>query len=74
MTRFTSRLTTITGLERRGEYEADAAIEVSIGMGDECTMTNTAFFGGIPTLNQYGMAVLALLMLGMGFIGMCRLV
>ena len=49
-------------------------IEVAVGMGDECTITNTVFFEGIPTLNQYGMALLALLMLGMGFIGMRRLV
>lgn len=55
--------------------ESDCAnIEVEAGMGDECTITNTVFFEGIPTLNQYGMALLALLMLGMGFIGMRRLV
>jgi hypothetical protein len=49
-------------------------IEVAVGMGDECTITNTVFFEGIPTLNQYGMALLALLMLGMGFVGMRRFV
>ncbi|MGI9319901.1 MAG: IPTL-CTERM sorting domain-containing protein [Thiogranum sp.] len=49
-------------------------IKVSTGMGDECTITNTAFFEGIPTLNQYGMAIMALLMLGMGFVGFRRFV
>ena len=37
-----------------------------------CTFTNTVFFEGIPTLNQYGMALLALLMLGMGMVGFRR--
>ena len=49
-------------------------IEVAAGMGDECTITNTWFFEGIPTLSQYGMAIMALLMLGVGFIGMRRFV
>ena len=39
-----------------------------------CTFTNTVYFEGIPTLNQYGMAILALLMLGVGFIGFRRFV
>jgi uncharacterized repeat protein (TIGR01451 family) len=39
-----------------------------------CTITNTAFFEGIPTLSQYGMALMALLMLGVGFVGMRRFV
>jgi len=41
---------------------------------DSCTFTNTAYFEGIPTLNQYGMAIMALLMLGVGFIGFRRFV
>jgi len=41
---------------------------------DECTVTNTVFYEGIPTLSQYGMAILALLMLGMGFVGFRRFV
>ena len=39
-----------------------------------CTITNTESFEGIPTLSQYGMAIMALLMLGVGFIGMRRFV
>jgi hypothetical protein len=31
------------------------------------------FFEGIPTLTQHGMAIVALLMLGVGFVGMRRL-
>ena len=40
--------------------------------GDSCTMINTLFFEGIPTLNQYGMAITALLMLGIGMLGFRR--
>jgi len=47
---------------------------VSAGVGDSCTITNTVFFEGIPTLSQYGMAILALLMLGVGFVGFRRFV
>jgi hypothetical protein len=46
--------------------------EVSAANGHECTITNTVFFEGIPTLNQYGLALLALLMLGLGFVGFRR--
>jgi len=65
------------------EYVYDAGVEiengckdlsVSAGVGDSCTITNTIFYEGIPTLSQYGVALLALLMLGMGFIGFRRFV
>jgi hypothetical protein len=39
-----------------------------------CTIRFTIFFEGIPTLNQYGMAILVLLMLGVGFVGFRRFV
>ncbi|MEJ8566605.1 IPTL-CTERM sorting domain-containing protein [Elongatibacter sediminis] len=48
------------------------SITVSAGQGDACTITNTVFFEGIPTLSQYGMAILALLMLGIGMVGFRR--
>jgi hypothetical protein len=48
--------------------------EVSVNNGHECTITNTVFFEGIPTLNPYGLALLALLMLGVGFVGFRRFV
>ena len=40
----------------------------------DCTITNSVFFEGIPTLSQYGMAIMALLMLGVGFVGFRRFV
>jgi hypothetical protein len=43
--------------------------EVSI-----CNIQATVFFEGIPTLSQYGMAIMALLMLGVGFFGFRRFV
>jgi hypothetical protein len=46
-----------------------------LGTNDStCKLTNTLFFEGIPTLNQYGLAIMALLMLGVGFIGFRRFV
>jgi len=38
-------------------------IVVSLNQGDSCLITNTVFFEGIPTLSQWGMAIMALLML-----------
>ena len=49
-------------------------INVSHGQGDSCLITNTVFFEGIPTLSQYGMALLALLMLGVGMVGFRRFI
>jgi hypothetical protein len=37
-----------------------------------CTIVGSRFFEGIPTLSHYGMAIMALLMLGLGFVGMRR--
>jgi hypothetical protein len=49
---------------------------VSLGAGGShtCTFTNTVFFEGIPTLSQYGLAIMALLMLGVGYVGFRRFV
>jgi len=61
----------------------DSVVESENGCGSmklragdevECEIINTVFFEGIPTLNQYGMAILALLMLGVGFVGFRRFV
>jgi len=63
------------------EFVYDDAVEVdnncgyfdiSVGSGYGCSITNTVFFEGIPTLNQYGIALLALLMLSIGFVGFRR--
>jgi hypothetical protein len=47
---------------------------VAPGQGNACTITNTRFYEGIPTLSQYGLAFLALLMLGVGLVGFRRFV
>lgn len=49
-----------------------ASLTISAGSGAACTITNTVFFEGIPTLSQYGMALLALLMLGVGLVSFRR--
>jgi hypothetical protein len=49
-----------------------SSLIVSPGAGNACTITNTRFYEGIPTLSQYGLATLALLMLGVGLIGFRR--
>jgi len=57
------------------ESDQGCASPTSIVIGQPtagCTVNNTVFFEGIPTLNQYGMAILALLMLGVGFVGFRR--
>jgi len=49
----------------------------SFAIGDEeagCDVAGTVFFEGIPTLSQYGLALLALLMLGIGLVGFRRFV
>jgi len=50
------------------------SLTVSAGVGASCEIVNTVFFEGIPTLSQYGMAIMALLMLGVGFVGFRRFV
>ena len=49
-----------------------SGIELSAGNGNECTITNTVFFEGIPTLDRYGFAILVLLMLAVGLVGFRR--
>jgi hypothetical protein len=46
---------------------------VTAGGRNGCAITNTVFFEGIPTLSQYGLAIMALLMLGVGLVGFRRL-
>jgi hypothetical protein len=66
------------------EIEVDSSVEstnncggnVSVlpGSSASCDFTNTVFFESIPTLSQYGLAIMALLMLGVGFVGFRRFV
>ena len=53
----------------------ETPIAFTVGSGSEsCTIANTVFYEGIPTLSQYGLAIMALLMLGVGFVGFRRFV
>jgi hypothetical protein len=51
-----------------------ASLSVLPGVGASCAIYNTRLYEGIPTLSQYGLAVLALLMLGLGFVAYRRFV
>jgi hypothetical protein len=49
-------------------------IELTVaGDGGDCTITNTIFYEGIPALDPRGLAMLALLMLGLGGFALRRL-
>ncbi len=66
-----------SSVEADDEECASNGFGVEIGDADDadgCTITNTVFYEGIPTLSQYGMAIMALLMLGVGFVGFRRFV
>jgi len=67
------------------EFPFDSAIESDQGCSSGvtfatddleggCVIVNSVFFEGIPTLSQYGLAIMALLMLGIGFVGFRRFV
>ena len=57
------------------ESDQGCAMPIEFVLGqdeEECTIVNTVFFEGIPTLSQWGMAIMALLMLGIGFVSVRR--
>lgn len=59
------------------EGESSCAKGVTINIGDveqTCAVTNTVFFEGIPSLNQYGMILFSALMLLSGLIAVRRTV
>ena len=65
---------TLVGVDSAVEGDSCA---FSFVLGDAeagCDVEGTVFFEGIPTLSQYGMAVMVLLMLGVGFVGFRRFV
>lgn len=69
--------TTCTVFESQmGGAESDASecdgVAVSIGEDTSCTIYNTRLYEGIPTLSQYGLGVMALLMLAVGFVAFRR--
>jgi len=47
---------------------------IAAGGSSSCTITNTVFFEGIPTLSQWGLAILAMLTLGVGLVSYRRFV
>jgi len=52
--------------------EACTDENLDAGESASCVFTNTLFFEGIPTLSQYGLAILVLLTLGVGMVGFRR--
>lgn len=56
------------------EADSSDCARVPVIPGADCTLVNTLFYEGIPTLSQYGQALMALLMLGIGFVGLRRFV
>ncbi|MEE4219266.1 MAG: IPTL-CTERM sorting domain-containing protein [Xanthomonadales bacterium] len=67
---------TVTMVPDSSVVEGDSCT-FSFVLGDAeagCDVTGTVFFEGIPTLSQYGLALMALLMLGVGFVGFRRFV
>ena len=62
----------VSGVEVTG---CEEPITIEVGDAEQtCTVEFTVFFEGIPTINQYGLAVMVLLMLGVGFVGFRRFV
>ncbi|MFC1695641.1 DUF11 domain-containing protein [Pseudomonadota bacterium] len=62
----------IDASEVESSDDCDPRMLVEAGGSNGCEITNTVFFEGIPTLSQYGLALMALLMLGMGMVGFRR--
>jgi hypothetical protein len=47
-------------------------LEITAGRGDDCLITYSVFFEGVPAMSRAGLAVLCLLMLGIGLAGARR--
>lgn len=56
--------------------ESDATdcqgVAIELGTDASCEVINTVFYEGIPTLSHYGIAILALSLLGLGMVGFRR--
>ncbi|MGD8681734.1 MAG: IPTL-CTERM sorting domain-containing protein [Lysobacterales bacterium] len=64
-----------SGLDSSVESDQGCASGTDFEVGDGtkgCTITNTVFFEGIPTLSHWGLAILAVLTLGVGLVGFRR--
>lgn len=65
----------LDGLESAVDVDTnECLVPLVVGSDAVCVFSATAFYEGIPTLSQYGMALMALLMLGVGFVGFRRFV
>jgi hypothetical protein len=67
----------VDSMDSAAEGDEGCADGIDFVVGTEegsCTITNTVFYEGIPTLSQYGLAILVLLTLGVGFVGVRRFV
>jgi hypothetical protein len=60
-----------------GGAESDASecesVSVTLGSDASCTIYNTRLYEGIPTLSQYGLGIMVLLLLTVGFIAVRRM-
>jgi subtilisin-like proprotein convertase family protein len=54
------------------DYSDCGTVPIVVGEDASCEIINTVFYEGIPTLSQYGLAILALSMLGLGVVGFRR--
>jgi len=64
---------TVTQSGVESSSEGCTSVPLTAGASAECTFTNTVFFEGIPVLDRYSLALLALLTLGIGLVGFRRM-
>lgn len=55
-----------------GDVSDCASVPLAPGVDGECTIVNTRLYEGIPTLSQYGLILMALMMLGVGMVAFRR--
>ena len=65
---------TVTESGVESSSEGCTSVLLTAGESAECTFTNTVFFEGVPVLDRYGLALLALLTLGIGLVAFRRMV
>lgn len=68
---------TVTESFVEGGIEADStdcqSVSVTLGTDASCTIVNTRLYEGIPTLSEYGLLLMAMLMMGIGFVAYRRI-
>lgn len=63
---------TVSGVESVSGTGCSGA-SLPAGGSASCTITNTVFFEGIPTLSRWALGILAVLMLGTGLVAFRRI-